>query len=132
VDASRGKDGYVVTHINNAFFPLQLLHDHFHDERLMRIAETNRWMYNAQTRVGRAIRRDQVSRNSGVSGWTDKSWRILRAEEVIFCVRTIRGGTASSASHRLLLLLLLSQEQRRDANIDNAVNARTDIDSDVS
>lgn len=52
-------------------------------------------------RVGRAGPRregDQVSRNSGVSGWTDGRWRILRAGEVIFCVRRTRGGAASSAS----------------------------------
>lgn len=84
-----------------------------------------------QTRGARAAKRDQVSRNSDVSGWTDKSWRILLAPERLYFAFA---GIAMERRHRrhrlfLLLFLLLPQEQRRDADIDTDVTARADIDS---
>jgi len=39
------------THVNDALFPLQLLHDHFHDERPMRIVETELFDRGTHKRV---------------------------------------------------------------------------------
>lgn len=119
------------THVNDALFPLQLLHDHFHDERPTRIVKTSRWMYGREKRV-RAKPGGIRFLGTAVSPVGPTRAGAFYVPKRLYFAFARLAAVQRHRRHRLHLPLLhlLSQEQRRDEGIDTGVTVRADIDSD--
>lgn len=124
------------THVNDALFPLQLLHDHFHDESgrrgLRGEGPKSLDAADAQTRAGRASQAESGFSEQRCLRLDRRSLAHLYARRRGYILRT-HGSRRHGVIGCHLLLHLLPQEQRRDAGIDTGVAAaRADIDSDAS